>query len=389
MFPLNKNNTAMTLNPTNSKDPALVFGRVDVVHDWLVGMRGGERLLEALLAALPVARVHTLLYRPERISDVINRRSIYPSGLSRLPGVAGYYRWLLPLLPRAVERLRLDSARVVVTLSHCVAHGVRVPPGALHINYYLSPMRYLYDQMDAYRRSGRIAGWALALWAPRLRRWDRAAAGRADAVWAISRFVARRIEQAYGRPARVIYPPIRTDLFVPPPAGSARRDEDLLISAMVPYKNVHIAIEAANRLGRRLRVVGAGPLLGRMRRLAGPTVKIVGPVREKNLLRLYQTRRALIWPVEEDFGLVPLEAMACGMPVLGLRSGGLLETMQEGQTGAFFDQPAVDSLAEAWAAFDPAAYDPAACRAQAEKFGFEKFESEVLQALQAAFNERP
>ena len=195
--------------------------RVALVHDWLVNMRGGEWVLAALLKLFPTPSIHTLFYDPGAIASPINVEAIHPSVLNRLPGVRRYYRWLLPVLPAVIERMKFKSnIDLVLTTSHCVAHGVHAPAGARHVNYYFSPMRYLYDQQTIYRSGGGLAGRALAWAAPRLTRWDRAAARRADAAWAISNFVAQRIEEAYGLTARVIYPPVRTDVFLPPSRSS-------------------------------------------------------------------------------------------------------------------------------------------------------------------------
>ena len=355
-----------------------------IVHDWLLGMRGGEWLLASLLRVMPLATIHTLFYRPRPIAGTISRHSIQPSGLNSLPGIRHYYRWLLPLLPRAIEKMRIsEDRRLLFTVSHCVAHGARAPEGCVHINYYLSPMRYLYDQGSAYRVGRGLAGRAIGWAGPRLREWDARAARRAHHAWAISRFVADRMERIWGfRPERVIYPPVRTDRYhLPRPGAPARVREYLLVSAMVPYKRVDLAIRVANRLRLPLRVVGDGPLLGRMRRLAGHTVAVEGRVSNSRLARLYQTRLALIFPAEEDFGIVPLEAMASGMPVLGLRSGGLLETHVEGTTGAFFDEPTEESLAEAWSNFRPERYDPQLMRQHAEAFSEERFLAEIAEAL--------
>jgi glycosyltransferase involved in cell wall biosynthesis len=356
---------------------------VALVHDWLLGMRGGEWVLASLLKLFPAACLHTLFYRPEALVKAINMHAVHPSGLNHWPGVQRYYRWLLPLLPAAIERVRIKPrTALVLATSHCVAHGVRAPAGAVRVNYYFSPMRYLYDQQAVYRKSGGLAGRALAWATPRLTRWDQAAARRADYAWAISRFVARRIEEAYGLSARVIYPPVRTTVYRPP-ESSARVDEYLIVSAMVPYKRIDLAIHAANRLRRKLRVIGSGPMLGQIARLAGPTVTIEGKVSQRRLIELYQTRRGLIFPGEEDFGIVPLEAMACALPVLALRAGGLLETLPEGVCGAFFERPTVESLAEAWEAFNPEAYDPAQLRANAERYAEERFLDEVARGLAA------
>jgi glycosyltransferase involved in cell wall biosynthesis len=362
--------------------------KLALVHDWLLGMRGGEWVIDALLQLFQSPDIYTLFYNPAGVNRAINERAIHPSPLGRLPGVRRYYRWLLPLMPAAIERLELARrTRLVLATSHCVAHGVCKPTGAVHVNYYFSPMRYLYDQQAVYASRGGLAGRLLRHIVPRLTRWDREAAQRADHVWAISHFVARRIGEAYGLEAQVIYPPVRTELFRPP-ARPDRVDEDLIVSALVPYKQVDVAIRAANRLKKKLRVVGGGPLLAQMRRLAGPTVTVEGWASENRLIELYQTRRMLLYTAEEDFGIVPLEAMACGMPVLALRAGGLLETLPDGVCGGFFEKAedpsrAEVALAEAWEAFDAEKYSPATLRAHAERFSVDRFLDEIALGVEA------
>ncbi len=387
--------------------------RVALVHDWLLGMRGGEWVLEALLELFPRAEIYTLFYNPRGVSSTINRRPIFPSPLSSLPGIGRFYRAGLPFLPTAIETMRIaDGYDLVISTSHCVAHGVRPPRGVPHLTYCFSPMRYLYDQQSAYADGGAgISTLALRTIAPYLQTWDVRAARRCGNYLAISDFVSRRIRKAYGLKAPVIYPPVRTDFFTP---GSPNQDAEspisnlksaisdlksqildsklqipdddsrphLIVSALTQYKRIDIAIEAANRLKRELVIAGAGPMERRLRKMAGPTVQFTGWVEGTALRELYRSCSALIFPGEEDFGIAPLEAMACGKPVLALRAGGLMETHIEGETGTFFDRCTSDSLAEVWDQFNPGVFNAAAIRRHAERFGIERFLDEFAVAVE-------
>ncbi len=369
--------------------------RVVIVHDWLLGMRGGERVLESLLALFPKAEICTLFYDPKGISSTINSRPIHASGLSSLPAVGFYYRTLLPFMPGIISNLELPAeADLVISTSHCVAHGVRVPPGIPHLVYCFSPMRYLYDQQGAYSRGGSsVSTRLLRAIAARLEAWDARAARRCTRYWAISDFVADRISRVYGRDARVIHPPVRTDFFTPVRTGGKGSGEGdpgsadnlnrnpaaaldapwLVVSALTGYKRVDLAVAAANTLGLELIVVGRGPNERELHRLAGRTVRFVGWVDDAKLRELYRSCRGLIFPGEEDFGIVPLEAMACGKPVLALRAGGLCETLSEGICGEFFEASNEKSLVAALKKFDPEAYDPTEIRRHAESFGEDRF----------------
>jgi len=362
--------------------------RVTIVHDWLLGMRGGEWVLDAILDILPNPIIQTLFYNPAGINPSINAHSIRPGPLNHLPLVKHWYRWTLPLMPLATNCIRIHPRTdLVISLSHCVAHGVITPPGVRHICYYFSPMRYLYDQGETYLKHGGPGRYLLRLASAHLRRWDIRAAQRPQQVATLSKFVAGRIAKAYNRTAQVIHPPVRTQLFTLPKPGfhvsPQRENEFLMVSAMVPYKRVDLGIRAANRLGIPLRVVGDGPLLRQMRKIAGPTVTVEGPVHDTRLLHLYQTRKALIYPAEEDFGIVPLEAMACGMPVLGYRSGGLTETLVEGVCGAFFDEQSVDCLKVALENLDPRKYKAHAMRTQAERFSEANFKAKFMNLIRS------
>lgn len=349
--------------------------RVALVHDWLTGMRGGERCLEVACELFPEAPLHALVHVPGSVSAPIERRPIATSFVQRLPGAAERYRWYLPLFPAAVRRLDLNGADLVLSFSHCAAKGVRPPAGSLHLCYCFTPMRYVWDRYDDY--VGRRAPLALRALAPplaaALRRWDRRSTAGVHHLAAISRWVADRIRRVWGREAEVIHPPVDVGRFR---LAEAPDDYYLVVSALVPYKRVDLAIEAANRLGRRLLVVGSGPEAARLRALAGPTVRLLGWRPDAEVADLYARCRAVLFPAVEDFGIVPLEAAAAGRPTIALAQGGALETMvglEAGDgppTAVFFGRQTVEAMADAIRRFEAAAdrFDPQALRRHAERF---------------------
>ncbi len=344
-----------------------------LVHDWLTGMRGGERCLEVFCALFPRAPLFTLLHVPGSVAPVIEARPIVTSFVQSLPGAARRYRQYLPLFPAAVRGLDLRGYDLVLSLSHCVAKAVRIPPGALHLCYCFTPMRYIWDLYGDYVGEG--TGWATRLAAPvaaaLLRGWDRRTDGVHHFV-AISRHIAERIERAYGRPAEVIHPPVDVERFR---IASAVEDFYLVVSALAPYKRVDLAVAAASRLGRRLLVVGTGPEADRLRAQAGPTVEFLGWRPDPEVAELYARCRAVLFPSREDFGIVPLEAAAAGRPTIAFAAGGALETMvglESGDppTAVFFEAQTVEALASAIRRFEAAEdrFDPKALRARAERF---------------------
>ncbi|MGH7345244.1 MAG: glycosyltransferase [Candidatus Rokuibacteriota bacterium] len=338
-------------------------------------MRGGERCLEVLCELFPDAPLYTLLHVPGSVSPQIEQRRIVTSFVQRLPRSSARYRSYLPLFPLAVRGFDLTGYDLVLSMSHCVAKSVRVLPGALHLCYCFSPMRYLWDLSDDYFGQGRgpvaarVLGPAVATV---LRRWDRHTGGVHRFV-AISRHIADRIRRAYDRPADVIYPPVDVRRFA---IAEATDDYYLVVSGLVPYKRIDLAIGAANRLGRRLVVVGTGPEESRLRALAGPTVSFLGWRPDAEIAGLYARCRALIFPAVEDFGITPLEAAAAGRPTIALARGGALETMIGLEAGAgaptavFFEEQTVESLVDAVSRFEraPARFDGKALRARAEVF---------------------
>ncbi|MFZ5585768.1 MAG: glycosyltransferase [Thermodesulfobacteriota bacterium] len=372
--------------------PAALRGlRVVLVHDWLTGMRGGEKVLESFCRLFPQAPLYTLLHVEGSVSPLIGDRQIVTSFLQRAPAKERYYRHCLPLFPLAVDSLRLPPCDLVLSTSHCVAKSARPPQGAVHVSYVHTPMRYVWDLYDQYFGPGR--GGAARLVMPLLRkplqRWDARTSGRVHHFVANSEHVARRIARHYRRRSTVIHPPVEAERFAPAPAAQVE-DYYLVVSALAPYKRVDLAVAACARSGRRLKVVGIGPEEGRLRSLAGPTVEFLGWQPDEALPGLYARARALLFPGEEDFGITPLESMASGRPVLAYGRGGALETVVgpedpagRAATGLFFAEQTVESLMAAMAELEAglADFDPQSLAAHAAGFGRRGFEERVAAFL--------
>ncbi len=298
--------------------------KVALVHDWLIGLRGGERCLEAFLRIYPNADIFALLHVPGSTTPEIDARVKGTSYLQRLPGIRKYYRLLLPLFPSAARSIKLNGYDLVISLSHCAAKNVVVPSGTKHICYCFTPMRYVWDQARSY------FGILTPLLYPlirSLRAWDVKGSKGPDIFVAISKFVAARIRLYYGRQSSVIYPPVDTSWILPADKGSAGK-AFLLAGALVPYKRPDLVIKAFNELGEPLWVVGKGPLYRSLKRIAKSNINFVGHVSDFELARFYRESRALIFPGVEDFGMVPVECMAAGRPVIGVYDGALKETVR-------------------------------------------------------------
>jgi glycosyltransferase involved in cell wall biosynthesis len=324
--------------------------KVALVHDWLTGMRGGEKVLEALLDIFPDAPIFTLLHCEGQVSKKIEARKIHTSWIQKIPFAKKHYRGLLPLFPVAVEGFDLRDFDLIVSSSHCVAKGVIPRSDAFHISYVHTPMRYVWDLYHAYQQRGRAPFLRRLFFPPvaaALRSWDVAALPRVDAFVANSENVARRIRRHYGRKADVIYPPVDVDYFTP--GGENREtlekhDHFLIVSALVPYKNIELALQTFRERQAKLTIVGDGPDYRYLKSLAGPTVTFLGRVSDEELRNQYRGARALIFPGEEDFGMTAVEAQACGCPVIALRAGGVPESVIDGKTGILFDEPTPAAL---------------------------------------------
>ncbi len=364
--------------------------RIALVHDWLTGMRGGEKCLEGLVRLFPRADIFTLIHLKGRLSPVIEARNIRTSFIQRLPLAAAKYRYYLPLFPRAVESFDLSGYDLVISSSHCVAKGAVTGSATCHICYCFTPMRYAWDQYEAY--FGGLAGpkaWLVGKLIGRLRAWDVRSAGRPYRYLTISRFVAERIGNYYQREARVVYPPVDTDFFTPAEAEGAYY---LVVSALAPYKRLDVVVGAAPLLPFPVKIVGCGPEEERLRKMAGPEVEFLGWLPDDQVLAAYRGCRAFLFPGLEDFGLTPLEAMACGKPVIAYGKGGITETVVPADagaggapTGVFFGRQDPRDLADAVRLFEArrGEFDPKAIRLRALAFSGERY----LEAMAAAVEE--
>jgi glycosyltransferase involved in cell wall biosynthesis len=352
--------------------------RIALVHDWLTGMRGGEKVLEAICERFPSAALFTLVHVRGSVSPTIERLRPRTSFVQRLPLASTYYRHYLPLFPTAVEQFDFDPFDLVVSVSHCCVKSIVRPLRARHLCYCLTPMRYAWDQRDAYFGPERLGAIGSRLMRPvmaRLARWDRDTAGRADRYVAISHYVAGRIRRYYNREATVVYPPVDTTFFHP--GDTAPERFALVVSALVPYKRLEIAIDACRLAGVPLTIAGGGPDRARLERMAGPHVTFLGRVSDDDIRQLYRRAAVTLLPGEEDFGIVPLEAQACGRPVVALGRGAALETVIDGETGALVDDLSAPAFAEAIARTVDGTFDSGRIRAHAERFGRDRFGDEM------------
>jgi glycosyltransferase involved in cell wall biosynthesis len=361
--------------------------RVAIVHDWLTGMRGGEKALEAICEIYPQATLYTLVRVRGSVSPAIEARPIRASAVQWLPAAGRLYRHYLPLFPTVVEWFDLDDYDIVISSSHCAVKSVVPSHRAVHLCYCHSPMRYGWDQFGAYFGPDQVGAVRHRLLRPvmaRMARWDAATAGRVDAFVANSRYVAGRIRRYYNRGSIVVYPPVNTEFYRPADNPRPVDPGFLVVSALVPYKKVDVAIEACGQVGARLRIVGNGPEMARLRRMATSDVEFLGWRSDDEIRALYQTSTAVLLPGVEDFGIVPVEAQACGCPVIATGAGGATETIVDGQTGLLVGQADPRDFADGLMRAGGMGFDPAAIRQHALRFSRERFTIDFRAAVERA-----
>ncbi len=351
--------------------------KVALVHDWLTGMRGGEKVLESLCDLFPEAPIYTLIHIRGSVSEKIESHPIRTSFVSHAPLIRRHYRNYLPLFPKAIEQFELRDFDLIISSSHCVAKGVIPRPTATHICYCHTPMRYIWSHHNDYLGSHRIALWKRMLLPSivnYLRSWDVASSQRVNQFISNSHAVADRIRRYYGRESTVIYPPVDVEFFAP--SGESREDFFLIVTALVPYKRIDLAVEAFNRLGYRLKIAGSGTETKKLKRMAGPNIEFLGRVESGQLRELYRKAIALIQPGEEDFGIGVVEALACECPVIAYGRGGALESVQEPETGLFFNDLSVASLTEIVDRARTLRFNKSLMRESALRFSPERFNAE-------------
>ena len=368
--------------------PLLEGLKVALVHDWLTGMRGGEKCLEVLCELFPEADLYTLLHQQGKLSQNIESRSIRTSFVQHLPFGLKKYRHYLPLFPLAIEQFDLSAYDLIVSSSHCVAKGVRLNNSTYHISYVHTPMRYVWDQFNTYFRQPRTS-WPVRIGAelmrPYLQRWDRNTAKRVDTFLCNSNNIRKKILEYYGRESQVIYPPVDLSRFKP---GDTKADYYLMVGAFAPNKRVDLAVHAFNKLKLPLKISGSGQDEEYCRSIAGETIEFLGTLSNEKLLELYQQARALVFPGEDDFGITPLEAQACGTPVIAFAAGGVLETVTD-QTGLFFKEQKVEALVKAveimerkWEVFVPEKFQE-----QLSRFGRGHFKEQMAHAIEFGYRQ--
>lgn len=358
--------------------------KIALVHDYLVQYGGAERVLEAFAELFPYAPIYTLLHDKDAMHGQFADKRIYTSFLQRLPFSRKRHRFYPPLMPLAIEEFDFSKYDIVLSDSSSYAKGILTRPETLHICYMHTPMRYAWDDCQKYTQDfgfPKMIKKLVPFFMSPIRLWDKASAERVDLFLANSQFVAKRIKKYYHKEARVIHPPVNVNRFsIAPKQG----DYFLMVGRLIAYKRHDIAIEAFNRLGLPLKIIGRGPEGERLKKLAGPNIEFLGRVSEEELPKYYAECRGFIFPQEEDFGIVAIEAMASGRPLIAFRGGDIVEHLEEGKMGEFFDEQTPEAIVQAVKRFDEKKYQPEYIRNKSLSFDKERFKATIKDYVETA-----
>lgn len=356
--------------------------KVVLGHDWLTGMRGGERVLEHLCNAFPASDIVTLLHGKGLVSGAISSRKIVASFLQRIPAIEKHYRKFLPLMGLAAQKTPVPECDLFLTTSSCAAHAFEPCGSAKMLCYCFTPMRYAWLFPREYL--GSLKSFILSPYLAHLRKWDFDHSHRVDRYVAISRHVQKRIKDFYGRESDVVYPPVDTEKYTPPPdMGKSDEGYDFILSALTPYKKIDLAVKAYNKTGKKLKIAGQGSEMAKLRKIANGNIEFLGWRSDRDIVELYRGCRLFIFPGEEDFGITPLEAMACGKPVVAYGKGGVTETVIDGETGILFAEQTPESMIDALEKAGKTNWDRAAIRHRAEEFSPESFIAGMAKSVAA------
>lgn len=361
--------------------------KVALVHDWLVTYGGGERVVEEFTRLFPEAPIYTTVYDQKRLGWLFPPEKVLPSFMQQIPGATRHYTKMLSLMPKAFESFDLSGYDIVLSSSSSCAKGVITGADTLHVSYIHTPMRYAWDLYHQYiAGSNPLVRFGMKRLLPKIRQWDALTGLRVDQFIANSNTTRRRIEKIYRRPSAVIFPPIDTEFYTPGDGES--EDFYLILSRFVHYKRIDLAIQACNKLGRKLVIIGDGGERKHLHAIAGPTIEFTGIIDNETCLDYYRRCRAFLFPGLEDFGMTPVEAMACGKPVIAYGKGGALDSVVEGLSGHFFPEQNVESMVRGIEEFEEMSFSPAEIRRYAEGFSKERFRREVGEVIVGAYGER-